>query len=704
MSRAAPAARSLPRASRFNGNVGNSKNTTPITGVNAGTVNGDVTISIEGQVQLYGALTGAATGATVNGNVSILFNGKGINKGYTYLCNGATVNGDVSLTVMGGKMERGIEGAHAGSVTNSTIHILGGTIGSGTHHNRGVGGGTVIGLASFVIDGGLINTRIYGVQSGLAGSSNVTINGGTIVAGGSASCEVFGLGGGTVTGNASTAITGGSIDGNVHGVGGGSVGGSVITTISGGAITGNVYGVGTTGKVTGDASTVISGGAIGGAVYVIGGSNPAVSGGAFLTVIDGLIAGDIITVTTAHEGDAAVFLEGGTFTGSIDGAASLVGGESLLDIDAAIATTGSVANFSRVLIEAGASLTASAITAPVITVVSAETAGSYMLATGFAAQDSTITVVNANGGQLGSVTLSASATSGSFTAGDFTYTVSVNSNALTLDIAGSGPVPPTPTATVAEVILTITDPNHDYFGATGGWKVQNDQTVAWQDLTTLGAGYSYLGLGATAANKAMPDIYVYNADAKYVAAYTTDATGAITGFESIFSGEAALMQVGLADFNADGVSDLLLRTADGFVGYYANGAFAEVQGLGTEWTVAALGDLDGNGRADVIIAHEAGYVGAYLVGTDDVIVQVGANYFGAWLCSQGAVTGFFGIGEFAGAVQDIADYNADGKDDLLFRTSGGVVGAALITGADATTWAEYGALGAEWSTKGVGIL
>ena len=68
------------------------------------------------------------------------------------------------------------------------------------------------------------------------------------------------------------------------------------------------------------------------------------------------------------------------------------------------------------------------------------------------------------------------------------------------------------------------------------------------------------------------------------------------------------------------------------------------------------------------------------------------------------VTGFFGIGTFDAEVQDIADFNADGTDDLLLRTAGGVVGAALITGADTTTWAEYGALGSEWSTKGVGIL
>ena len=55
-------------------------------------------------------------------------------------------------------------------------------------------------------------------------------------------------------------------------------------------------------------------------------------------------------------------------------------------------------------------------------------------------------------------------------------------------------------------------------------------------------------------------------------------------------------------------------------------------------------------------------------------------------------------------MQDIADFNGDGTDDLLLRTAGGVVGVALISGVDTPTWAEYGALGDEWSTKGVGIL
>ena len=713
------------------GTYGTNDTGSRLIGVDSGTVQGNVSVAFGGSAYLYGDLRGAENGATVNGNVYLSITGGNANKCTVVGAygDGTTVGGDVSITISGGKVVRGVWGVSTGATAaNSTILIQGGNIGSSTHQIRGVDGGSITGTSTIRIENGLIAIRVLGVSSGSAANSVIDISGGTF------NGDVNGVGGGSISDNVSVTVSGGEIAGNVYGVGGKStVAGNVATTISGGTIAGEVHGVGVTAQVSGTASLTITGGAIGGTVYAVGGSKGKANGGATLTVTDGLIAGDIITVTNGHKRDVNVNLLGGTFAGSFDGAASLVTGASNLNIGAEISTSGTVANFSSINFAAEASLSASTITAEAITIEVPTTDGLYTLASGFAPQASVVTVVDASGGQLGTVLLSQAVTSGSVSAGQVTYTVAVENNTLTLDVSGSPTPPPTPTSTVAEVILTITDPNHDYYGATGGWKVQNDQTVAWQDLTTLGAGYSYLGLGVTAANKAMPDIYIYNADAKYIAAYTTDATGAITGFESIFAGEAALMQVGLADFNADGVSDLLLRTADGFVGYYANGAFAEVQGLGTEWTVAALGDVDGNGRADVIIAHAAGYVGAYLIGndgsiswadlgnldsntqivgagdvngdgTDDVIVQVGANYFGAWTCTAGAVTGFFGIGTFDATVQDIADYNADGKDDLLLRTASGMVGAALISGADATTWAEYGALGSEWSTKGVGIL
>ena len=271
----------------------------------------------------------------------------------------------------------------------------------------------------------------------------------------------------------------------------------------------------------------------------------------------------------------------------------------------------------------------------------------------------------------------------------------------------------------------FTDKGNDTVTVSNSTITNNSETGA-ELMFSMGSGDDSLGKKAT-------DIYIYSPSAKYIGVYTTDDTGAITGFDGVFSTENALMQVGLGDFTADGVSDLLLRTADGYLGFYANGAFTAVQGLGTEWSVEALGDVNGDGTTDIVIAHaNGGYVGTYLIGkdgsitwgdlgsteggieivgagdfnadgTDDILVKSG-SYYGAWLCGNGSVTGFFGIGTFDATVQDIADYNADGIDDILFRTADGIIGAALITGADASTWTQYGALGSEWSTKGVGIL
>ncbi|MBQ4106282.1 MAG: hypothetical protein IJC73_01715, partial [Lentisphaeria bacterium] len=238
---------------------------------------------------------------------------------------------------------------------------------------------------------------------------------------------------------------------------------------------------------------------------------------------------------------------------------------------------------------------------------------------------------------------------GTITVGDITYTLDKTDGDLALTIAGGSVPPVVESKFTADVVLTITDTNHAYFGATGAWKVMDDQKVVWQDLSTLSGDYQILGLGKTVADKAMSDVYVYSASNKYIGAYVTDANGAVAGFESIFTGESALMQVGLGDFNADGISDLMLRTADGYLGFYANGAFTAVQGLGTEWSVEALGDVNGDGTTDIVIAHaQGGYVGAYLIGKD------GGITWGDLGSTEGGI-------EIVGS----GDFNADGTDDVL---------------------------------------
>ena len=52
----------------------------------------------------------------------------------------------------------------------------------------------------------------------------------------------------------------------------------------------------------------------------------------------------------------------------------------------------------------------------------------------------------------------------------------------------------------------------------------------------------------------------------------------------------------------------------------------------------------------------------------------------------------------------VGDFNGDGTDDLRLRTAAGDLGAQLVLGADTLDWKYYGSVGAEWSTKGFGIL
>ena len=50
-------------------------------------------------------------------------------------------------------------------------------------------------------------------------------------------------------------------------------------------------------------------------------------------------------------------------------------------------------------------------------------------------------------------------------------------------------------------------------------------------------------------------------------------------------------------------------------------------------------------------------------------------------------------------VEQIADFDGDGKDDLRIRTSAGDIGAQLVRAADTLDWRYYGSVGPEWSTN-----
>ena len=120
---------------------------------------------------------------------------------------------------------------------------------------------------------------------------------------------------------------------------------------------------------------------------------------------------------------------------------------------------------------------------------------------------------------------------------------------------------------------------------------------------------------------------------------------------------------GLGDLNGDGRDDILVRHTDGRWYYYpmagARPIGAEqgevVLAANPDWRVQGLGDLDGDGRDDVLMRHADGRWRYYAmtgrrgaaVDLDDVQLSENPDW------------------EFAG----IGDLNGDGRDDVLLRHS-----------------------------------
>ena len=363
-----------------------------------------------------------------------------------------------------------------------------------------------------------------------------------------------------------------------------------------------------------------------------------------------------------------------------------------------------------------------------ITVSTSQDEGVYALANGAAGFDKTVIICDTS-------CVCDSLTVGStVTLSGQDYTLNLEAGSLTLTVGGA-PVPGSVAGDLngdgrADIIMTITEPGHGAEGATGAWLIQENQTAAWGDLSQRNPGWEIFGTGKTTAAKGTDDIYV-RSTGNVIGAWTTNADGGVSGWETIGEFDSNTQIVGLGDFNADGQTDLLLRNTNGAVGcYFTSGettGWNYFQSLGDEWKLCAVGDLNGDGRDDVVLKHDAGFAGSWLTqadgtmawadldtlsdgfsivgagdfngdGTDDVLLKNG-NYYGAWLVHDGNAAGWMGLGDLGDVtVEQIADFNGDGIDDLRIRTSAGDIGTQLVLGADHLDWHYYGSVGSEWTT------
>jgi hypothetical protein len=207
-------------------------------------------------------------------------------------------------------------------------------------------------------------------------------------------------------------------------------------------------------------------------------------------------------------------------------------------------------------------------------------------------------------------------------------------------------------------------------------------------------------------------VYDFNGDGRSDILWRSATTGMITdwlgtttgAFTDNYTNAVANVPLGwhvagVGDFNGDGRSDILWRDNSGTVSDWlatGNGGFTDNfvnagASVPTNWTVAATGDFNGDGR-------------------DDILWRDGSGVITDWL---GTTTGGF-TDNFAKAAAGVplnwtvaatGDFNGDGRDDILWRSNTGVVTDWLGTtvGGFSDNFANAGAgIPTSWTVVGTG--
>jgi len=151
---------------------------------------------------------------------------------------------------------------------------------------------------------------------------------------------------------------------------------------------------------------------------------------------------------------------------------------------------------------------------------------------------------------------------------------------------------------------------------------------------------------------------------------------------------------GIADFNNDQKSDILIRNTDtGYISLYQmNGAnILSLEGVvdlsPDNWTIVGTADFNGDGNAGILIRHTtSGYLS---------LIQMDGS-------SVTSITGIMGLDPNAWSIEGLGDFGGDGKADILIRRIGsGYLSLIQMDGSTILSILGIDNLDTDWGITGI---
>ena len=329
-----------------------------------------------------------------------------------------------------------------------------------------------------------------------------------------------------------------------------------------------------------------------------------------------------------------------------------------------------------------------------LTVGDSQAKGTYKLAGDAAGFAGSITVQNASGESLGTLTVD-----GTQNIGGVDYTLRLSGdNVLSVTLGPVEPEPPMPSGTAKSDINAngISDVMFQYTGGLGQIGFWLDGTSTWQSTNATHPIDTWEVLGAydMNANGKADSVLVGNTEISgikaafigyYVDAQDYDSNWVNISYLTNNEGYVWKNKVGNLTGN-EGMNSIVWHSTElGALGAWTDGTDNWV-GLGAgydaNWTLVGCGDFDGDGKDAVLMSYMGG-AKYYTVDINSTVSELATSDNG-W------------------EVRAIGDFAGDGKDDIVtFHKETGIV--AMWGDGDSANWSQLGQLdAADWFVVGAG--